>query len=157
MKRLFSFVLVLIILIFSFVPCFAVDEKEDFVNELDPDVVYDNQYILLQKKSMSKSGTRSVNSNITVDENYLNFDNLESYNISSSSVLSSAYDYINNYVNVENAKIYLYPTLKQVDGRFGSAFLIVGSVNEMSIDDSGVVGSFASNTQYNSDYTLSYL
>ena len=76
MKRLFSFVLVLIILIFSFVPCFAVDEKEDFVNELDPDVVYDNQYILLQKKSMSKSGTRSVNSNITVDENYLNFDSL---------------------------------------------------------------------------------
>ena len=71
--------------------------------------------------------------------------------------MSSAYDYINNYVNVENAKIYLYPTLKQVDGRFGSAFLIVGSVNEMSIDDSGVVGSFASNTQYNSDYTLSYL
>ena len=88
---------------------------------------------------------------VVVDENFFNFDNLGVYKITSSSFSSTVYTYINDYVNVSNSKIYLFPTLNKPDGRFEPAFLWVGTTTEISLEDLGVSAgsSYVNYTQTN--------
>lgn len=70
-----------------------------------------------------------------VDSTWFNFDNLGVYKITESSFNSSVITYINNYVNVLNSKVYIFPTLNKPDGKFEPAFLVVGTTTEINVED----------------------
>ena len=156
MKRLFSFVLVVFILVFSVLPCYALTEEELTLLEksraYDSNIKYDNE-VFLSKLNYSKSGTsRSSSSSIVVDSAYFNFTNLSSYNLSSSYFLTGFYDYINLYVNQSNYKIYFVPCEIYSSGRFEYGFIVIGSDKSINIVDTQTVGS--SNYNHHSGYTL---